>query len=569
MEAPDVRRLQSYDDRALEEAPREMSSANGVEPSLSKPKDEKKIEEDTSPATKGSMPGWRWALVAIAINTGSFLYGLDNTIVADIQAAVVENFGAVERLSWLGSGFPLGSIALLLPIGKAYGLWNVKWLWVVSIVIFQVGSAVCGAAPNMNALIVGRVIAGAGGAGMYLGGLNLTAIFTTLEQRPLYMALNGMVWGVGQLRTILGPVIGGAFVQSSATWRWAFYINLVIGAVFAPVYLFLVPGFQPDPSRTYFQKLVAMDWLGTVLYTAIYATWIIALTFGGVIWPWGDGRTIAVFVVFGVTLIAFSLTQYFCIFTNEEMRIFPGELLKRRTTVLLHILTASCGAALFVPLYYIPLFFQFRGDDAMEAAVRLLPFVCLLVFFMLLNGALMPKLGYYMPWFLFSGVTIIIGGALMSTVKSTTSTSAIYGYTILIAIGAGATSQAGYSIAPAKVEGRLVPSAIAFMNIAQIGAIVIALTISGTLFQNLTYNDLVGPLSAAGFNSQSIRSVLSGSQSPVYQNLSDDLKELVNLAIVRSIGSLYYLVVAAGATMIVCSVFLKREKIYMTLEAGG
>ncbi|CAG8890494.1 unnamed protein product [Penicillium egyptiacum] len=68
-----------------------------------------------------------------------------------------------------GQWLPLGSIALLLAVGKAYGLWDIKWLWVLSIIIFQIGSAICGAAPNMNALIIGRVIAGTGGAGMYLG----------------------------------------------------------------------------------------------------------------------------------------------------------------------------------------------------------------------------------------------------------------------------------------------------------------------------------------------------------------------------------------------------------------
>ncbi|KAJ6032164.1 hypothetical protein N7540_002896 [Penicillium herquei] len=563
MEDPPTLRANGDQEKALGEVPASetvyrSSSSQGDEA-------ENQVQENTK-ATGSPMSGWRRIVIAIAINTGSFLYGLDNTIVADIQGAVVERFDAIEQLSWLGSGFPLGSIALLLSVGKAYGLWDIKWLWVSSIVVFQIGSAVCGAAPNMNALIIGRVIAGAGGAGMYLGGLNLTAVLTTLEERPIYMAINGMVWGIG---TILGPVIGGAFVQSSATWRWAFYLNLVIGAVFAPVYLFIVPSVQPDPSRTYVQKLAAMDWLGTLLFAAIYVTWIMALTFGGVSWAWGDGRTIACFVVCGVTLAIFCVTQSFSTLTSKDMRIFPVELLKNRTTVLLHILTAACGAAMFVPLYYIPLFFQFRGDDAIESAVRLLPFVFLLVFFMMLNGAMMPKFGYYMPWYLFSGVTILIGGALMSTVKLTTSTSAIYGYSILIAVGAGATSQAGYSIAPAKVEGHLIAGAIAFINIAQIGAIVIALTISGTLFQNLTYNRLVGPLSAAGLGSEAIHETLSGSISTVYNDLSDELQSVVNHAIVHSIGDLYYLVVAAGAVIIVASACLKREKIHMTLEAGG
>jgi MFS family permease len=101
--------------------------------------------------------------------------------------------------------------------GKAYGMFNVKWLHIGSVLIFTVGSAICGAAPTMTALIVGRVIAGIGGAGLYLGMLNLIAINTLESERPAYMGGTGVVWGAG---TILGPVIGGAFADSSATWRW-------------------------------------------------------------------------------------------------------------------------------------------------------------------------------------------------------------------------------------------------------------------------------------------------------------------------------------------------------------
>ena len=161
--------------------------------------------------------GFRWFFVCVAIYSSAFLYGLDQTIVADIQAAAVETFGSVEKLGWLGIGFPLGSIATILVLGKAYGIWDIKYLYIASLVMFGVGSALCGGAPNMDALIVGRVSAGAGGAGMYLGVLNILAINTTLRERPIYMGLTGLVWGAG---CILGPVIGGAFADSSATWRW-------------------------------------------------------------------------------------------------------------------------------------------------------------------------------------------------------------------------------------------------------------------------------------------------------------------------------------------------------------
>ncbi|MCJ1283719.1 hypothetical protein MMC26_003050 [Xylographa opegraphella] len=523
-------------------------------------------EEDN----KRAIVGWKWVLVAIAINSGSFLYGLDNTIVADIQAAVVESFHEPGKLAWIGSGFPLGSVVLILPIGMAYGMFDVKWLWLGSILLFEVGSALCGGAPNMNALVIGRVIAGAGGAGMYLGGLNLLAIYTTIRERPLYMALNGVVWGAG---TILGPVIGGSFADSSATWRWSFYINLVIGALFTPVYFFLIKGFQPQPDVPRLQKLKTFDWLGILLYTAAYTTLLLALTFGGPIWLWNDYRTIICLVFFGVTLIAFIISQAFPPFSPKANRIFPTFLLHSRSMILLYILTACSGAAIFVPIYYIPIYFQFaRGDSALQAAVRLLPFIFLLVFFILLNGGAMPAFGYYMPWFVFAGVFTLIGGALMTTVTSSTSISAVYGYSVLIAIGGGSTSQAAYSIAPAKIgmtSPQHIPAAIAFINIAQIGAIVIALTVSGTIYQNLAYDLLTQGLAGHGYTSAQLHDIVTGAGSNVFATLPADLQVVALDAIVTTISRIYYLVVVAGAVGLVGSVFLKREKLFMKMEGGG
>jgi MFS family permease len=86
-----------------------------------------------------------------------------------VQGPVLESLGEIEKLSWVGIGFPMGSVATILLIGSLYGSFEIKWLYLSSIVLFEIGSAVCGAAPSMNALIVGRVIAGVGGAGMYLG----------------------------------------------------------------------------------------------------------------------------------------------------------------------------------------------------------------------------------------------------------------------------------------------------------------------------------------------------------------------------------------------------------------
>lgn len=154
----------------------------------------------------------------------TFLFALDNTIVrtffvklktraidmsnlqvADIQPAIIHDLGQIELLPWVGTGFALGTM-VVLPLSKAYGIFSIRSLYLANILLFEVGSALCGAAPNMNAMILGRVIAGVGGAGMYAGTLMYVAVCTSMKERAAYMAGSTVVWGVG---TVLGPVVCG------------------------------------------------------------------------------------------------------------------------------------------------------------------------------------------------------------------------------------------------------------------------------------------------------------------------------------------------------------------------
>ncbi|GKZ43347.1 hypothetical protein AbraIFM66951_004444 [Aspergillus brasiliensis] len=147
----------------LENNTSSLSSASVVKENISS-----STAEDSSPP-KRTVTGLRWLLICVAIFSANMLYGLDTTIAADIQAAVSETFDNVTQLGWLGVGFTLGSTVTILPLGKAFGTFDAKWVFVSCLTMFAAGSALCGAAPSMNAIIVGRVWAGAGGAGMYLG----------------------------------------------------------------------------------------------------------------------------------------------------------------------------------------------------------------------------------------------------------------------------------------------------------------------------------------------------------------------------------------------------------------
>ena len=155
----------------LEKLPGQSTSPdNNTTPETGSTMDEVHLSpshEDSEPRRK--VTGFRWILVCVAIFSGNILYGLDTTIAADIQAAVSETYNNVTQLGWLGVGFCLGSTVTILPLGKAYARFDNKWVFIGCLTMFAAGSALCGGAPDMDAMIVGRVWAGAGGAGVYLG----------------------------------------------------------------------------------------------------------------------------------------------------------------------------------------------------------------------------------------------------------------------------------------------------------------------------------------------------------------------------------------------------------------
>ncbi|KAJ5415523.1 hypothetical protein N7465_004218 [Penicillium sp. CMV-2018d] len=514
-------------------------------------------EKDAAPARE--IVGFRWLLVCIAVFSANLLYGLDNTIVADIQAPIAGDFNEYTRLGWLGVGFTLGSVVFILPLGKAYAIFDTKWLFLGCLTMFAAGSALCGAAPSMNAIIVGRVWAGAGGAGMYLGNLNLITILTTPTEQPVYVGLVGLIYGTG---CILGPIIGGAFSDSSATWRWSFYLNLVIFGVMSPIYVFLLPSL-PRPAgegRSFFKKLVELDWVGTILSAGMHISIILFIVFGGVEWSWTDGRNIALYVVSAVCTIAFFASQYFCVGTTKQDRLFPGEFLRDPTMILLYVIMACGGAALFVAVYYIPLYFQFvHGDSGIMSAVRLLPFVCFYVATILLCGYVMPKTGYFIIWYLLSGVFMLIGAVLMYTVKLDTSPANVYGYSILMGLGM-TTTQAAYAVGPAIVTPDRVAECLQFMNIGQGQSQLLGLAIASAIFQTKTLNGLTSLLADKGYSQADIQGAVAGAQSTLMERLPPALKTAALKVIVSSISDVYVMAISAGALYVVASCLLPRRR---------
>lgn len=354
--------------------------------------------------------------MVLAILSTVFLFALDNTITANVIPPIIERFGHSDKLPWLSVSFMMGGVSVVLPFGRLYGLFDAKMLYIIMIVQFLAGSALCGGAPNIDAFIVGRTLAGCGGIGMYLGVMTLISVNTTPTERPMYLGLVGLVFGVGN---VVGPIVGGAFADSKATWRWGFYLNLCIIGLLSPVYIFLIPSFKPQNGRGILSRLAEIDFAGIVLSIGALVSLVMGINFGGTLYAWGSGNIIALFVISGVLFIAFAVQQYFSFLTTEAGRLFPVVFLKDKEALLLFVLTATFNTTAFIPIYWIPTYFQFtRGDGPLDSAVRLLPLIVFVTFLVMVNGGVLSKGGYYMPWFLVGSIIALPAGVLFCKLPS-------------------------------------------------------------------------------------------------------------------------------------------------------
>ena len=181
-----------------------------------------------------------------------------------------------------------------------------------------------------------------------------------------------------------------------------------------PTYFFVIPSSDPNTGLSKRERVASFDWVGAALSIAGFTIIIIAIQFGGLSYDWDSGSEIALFVVGGIVWIAFGVQQSFNIFTSPENRMFPVHLMKNKEAVLLFLIGVCVATISYVDVYYIPLYFQFtRGDSAIKTALRMLPFILLLIALILSSGFLMSWFGYYKPWYLGGSAIALVGSVLL------------------------------------------------------------------------------------------------------------------------------------------------------------
>ncbi|KAK0725996.1 major facilitator superfamily transporter [Lasiosphaeris hirsuta] len=514
--------------------------------------------------SRRELRGVPWFLVICAIFSTMFIYALDNTITADLVPAIANEFGTVSLLPWLSVGFQVGAFVALLPVGKLYAKYNAKWVFVTNVVLFLAASAVCGAGPNMTAVIIGRVFLGVSGSAIYCGILFLMTVLCEERERGLYISLAGAVWGVG---TVLGPVVGGAF--ETVTWRWGFYINLIIGGASLPVCLWLLPAFDPLPSASWEQRADKFDFVGTVLFAASSICLVMAINFGRVLYPWDSGSIIALFVVGSVLLVAFAVQQRFSWLTTPQERLYPAQLLRVGEANLLALSAICSNIAIFVPIFYIPVYFQFtRGDSAIEAAVRLLPLIAVVSVALVGQGFFMVRWGYAWPWYTVGASLGLAGTVMLYVADLSTSEAYIYGAEVLVGLGLGIYNQAGYTVIykviPAADMAHALPS---FMMVAQYLGVTVGLSVAGAVFVNDAKNQLAQMLPA--LSDEEITSLLSGTSHTADVLVPEGLRDDVLLAILNGLRKVFIPAFVGTAVCILVSGVLTKKRLFSKSDSGA
>ncbi|KAF2758755.1 putative efflux pump antibiotic resistance protein [Pseudovirgaria hyperparasitica] len=365
----------------------------------------------------------------------TLLVALDATILATAIPTITSQFNSLSDVAWYNSALLLTTSAFQIPYARAYTLLSTKYTFLFSVLVFEIGSAVCGAAPNSTALIIGRAVQGVGGAGIFAGCFIIISQTVPLRRRSIFAGLLGAMFGIA---SVVGPLIGGAFT-TGVSWRWCFYINLPLGAIAFAVVWFILPaelGKTPESfkGKRWWEVLYRFDPIGTVLFLGSIISLQLAIQWGGLLYPWSDARVIATLVVFGVLFIIWVLVQW----REGDNATVPKDVVTQRSVAGAVLYSMISAGAFTIVVYYMPIWFQaIKGDDAVESGIHQLPIILSFVVFSISAGGLVAAVGYYVPFLILGSILASIGAGLLMTLKPHAATGEWIGYLILFGAGIG------------------------------------------------------------------------------------------------------------------------------------
>ncbi|KAL5508718.1 hypothetical protein ACEPAG_4803 [Sanghuangporus baumii] len=491
--------------------------------------------------------GTNFWLSLLSIMIATFLAALDTSAVSTALPIIIEHFDGREFV-WIGSAYTLAGVAFLPLSGHLANIFGRKLILLVALVLFAIGSALCGASQNMGMLISGRIVQGIGAGGI----LSLTEIILAdlvpLSERGAYQGMIGLIWSIA---SIIGPLVGGAFSQRKDwTWRGLFYLNLPLTGISVLLCLvFLNLKVPPGPLS---EKVRQIDWIGNLLIIASTTSALLGLTWGGVQFSWSSFHVLVPLLLGFVGIAGFFVYETTLPMSKATV---PFTLLSNRTTLSGYLGTAFQGLIIAAALFYLPVYFQACKDASpLRSGVDILPYSFSIAPFAIVAGATASAFKKYRPQNVISWALVTIGMGLQSTLHEDSATRNWAGFQIVAGIGFGMlfTATTFPILAPLSVNHNA--SALALFIFIRTFFQAWGITIGATVLQN----QLLARLPPTFLQSLPAGIEVSYASIPKVRALQQPLKDEVRKAFAESLDVLWEVMIALAGIGFISSLAMKE-----------
>jgi len=498
------------------------------------------------------MQGKSLTFILIGLMLVMLMAALDGTIVATALPTIATDLGGLNHISWVATAYLLAETVVTPLYGKLGDQYGRRIVLQIGLIIFLVGSVLCGLSGNFDQLIAFRAVQGLGGGGLMVSAQAAIGDVVSPRERGKYQGLFGGVFGVA---TVLGPLVGG-FLTTQLSWRWIFYINLPVGIAAFIVLTLAFPGVRAKVRHT-------IDYLGTVMLSVGLAALVLMVTLGGTTYPWGSAPVISLGVLCVVALIAFFLIERRAAEPVLPPRLFSNSVFTSAGVVALFIGFAMFGAITFLPLY----FQVVKGASPTQSGLELLPLMAGLLITSTVGGMIVTKTGRYRIFPILGTAVLTLGLFLLSGLTPHTSTFVASIYMFVAGCGIGLVMQVlivavqnavGYEDLGVATSGNTLLRNIG----SSLGTATVGTIFAATLATNLAR-------AFPGNSSSQLSKSLNSASTSSLNALSPGVHATVLGAYSDAITTAFFIVAFISVGAFVASWFIKELPMRTTVTADG